>query len=243
MQLLTSAVLPSNITLALGLLGLILFFRPRWRRAASLLLGLAPVVLLIFSSGKTATALSSPLEYAYVKATPPQPGSVSRDIVVLAAYAADDPNMPLSSRPNSSAMFRIVEAVHLWRACQQCTVIVTGMDPTTKVMAESIAALGVPADRIRIDNGAANTAESAVNVASMLSAPSFYLVTSAGHMPRSMGVFLKQGLQPIPAPTDYLLPKYVSQAEWSPSSLNLYFSDAAMHEHIGLLWYRIRGRI
>jgi uncharacterized SAM-binding protein YcdF (DUF218 family) len=122
-------------------------------------------------------------------------------------------------------------------------VIVTGKNPTTKVMAESIAALGVPADRIRIDSNAANTADSAVTVKNMLSAPSFYLVTSAGHMPRSMAVFLKQGLQPIPAPTDYQLPKFISQAEWSPSSLSLYFSDVAVHEHIGILWYRLRGRI
>ena len=32
----------------------------------------------------------------------------------------------------------------------------------------------------------------------------FILVTSAGHMPRSMAVFEAQGMQPIPAPTEFI---------------------------------------
>lgn len=75
--------------------------------------------------------MSSPLEYAYSKAPAPGANSPARAIVVLAAYATDDPNMPLSTRPNNSAIYRIVEAVHLWHACPQCTVFVTGMNPTT----------------------------------------------------------------------------------------------------------------
>lgn len=242
MELLTNIV-PSNFGLLLGFIGIVLYAMPRSRRRAPLFLVAAPLWLLIFSSGKTATALLSPLEYAYAKAPTVQADSPAKAIVVLSAYAADDPNMPLSARPNSSAMFRIVEAVHLWRACQQCTVIVTGVNPTIKVMVESLVALGVPNQHIRIDSNAADTAASAVNLRAMVGAEAFYLVTSAGHMPRSMGVFLKQGMRPIPAPTEYSVPKDIAQANWSPSSLNLYFSDLAMHEHIGLWWYRLTGRI
>lgn len=243
MELLTNIVVPSNIVLLLGFTGVVLLALPRWRRFAPLFLSAAPLLLLILSSGKTATALTSPLEYAYPKAPTHRADSPATAIVVLAAYAADDPNMPLSARPNSSAMFRLVEAVHLWRACQQCTVIVTGVNPTTKVMAESLVALGVPSSAIRIDSDAANTAASAGNVRDMIGADAFYLVTSAGHMPRAMGVFHKQGLQPIPAPTEYSLPRNIAQASWSPSSLHLYFSDLAMHEHVGMWWYRWTGRM
>src|SRR5262245_46300559 len=130
MEALSNFVVPSNVVILLGFIGILLSLRPQWRRLATLFLWSAPVLLLILSSGKTATALSSPLEYAYAKAPPPQEHPDAKDIVVLAAYAADDPNMPLSAKPNSSAMFRIVEAVHLWRACGHCNVIVTGVDPT-----------------------------------------------------------------------------------------------------------------
>ena len=243
MEALAAVVLPSNLVLVMGFLGTVQLLLPRWRRFAPYMLTGALLLLLIVSSGKTATALSAPLEYAYTKASAPVADAPPTAIVVLAAYAADDPNMPLSTRPNSSAMFRIVEAVHLWRTCQQCTVIVTGLHPTTKVMSESLAALGVPNAQIRIDSGAINTAGSAANVRGSLGDQPFYLVTSAGHMPRSMGVFLKHGLHPIPAPTDYHVPKNISQANWSPSSLALHFSDLAMHEHLGLLWYKVTGRI
>jgi uncharacterized SAM-binding protein YcdF (DUF218 family) len=242
MEALTNFVVPSNFVLLIGFAGIVLSLA-RWRRIGLYFLSSALVLLLVLSSGKTATALSSPLEYAYPKAPAPQSNSPARAIVVLAAYATDDASMPLSTRPNSSAMFRIVEAVHLWRACQQCTVIVTGVNPTTRVMAESLAALGIPSTQIQVDSGARNTAGSAVNLRASLGVDAFYLVTSAGHMPRSMGVFLKQGLRPIPAPTEYHVPKSIAQAEWSPSSLNLYFSDVAMHEHIGTWWYRLTDRI
>ena len=237
MEALAAVVLPSNLVLVIGFLGTGLWLLPRGRRVAPYVLSGALLLLLIVSSGKTAAALFAPLEYAYSKASAPAADSPTA-IVVLAAYAADDPNMPLSTRPNSSAMFRIVEAVHLWRACQRCTVIVTGLHPTTKVMAESLASLGVPNAQIRIDSGAINTAGSAANLRNSLGDQPFYLVTSAGHMPRSMGVFLKHGLHPTPAPTDYHVPKNLSQANWSPSSLALQLSDLAMHEHLGLLWYK-----
>lgn len=243
MEALANLVLPSNLILLIGFIGIVLSLLPRWRRGGPYFLTGAVILLLILSSGKAATALSSPLEYAYPKAPAPDVQSPAKAIVILAAYAADDPNMPLSSRPNSSAMFRIVEAVHLWRACQQCTVIVTGIASTTKVMAESLEALGIPRAQIRVDSEAANTSGSAVNLRASLADQPFYLVTSAGHMPRSMGVFLKQGLRPIPAPTEYHVPKSLAQANWSPSSLSLSFSDIAVHEHIGILWYRLTGRI
>jgi uncharacterized SAM-binding protein YcdF (DUF218 family) len=243
MQALTNLTVPSNVVLLLGVAGIILQARARWRRLAPFLLCAVPVLLLILSSEKVATLLLSPLEYAYPKAPAFDPAAQPAVIVVLAAYAADDANMPLSARPNPPALFRIVEAVHLWRACQRCTVIVSGTNPTAKVMAESLAALAVPDAQIRIDSNAANTAASAVNVRQMIGADAFYLVTSAGHMPRSMGVFLKQGLRPIPAPTEYSVPKSVVNASWSPSSQSLFFSDLAVHEHIGILWYRLTGRI
>src|SRR5262245_17100640 len=129
MESLTNLVVPSNAVILLGLIGIVLSLRPQWRRVATLLLWSAAVLLVILASGKTATALSSPLEYAFAKAPAPQDHPDAKEIVMLGAYGADDPNMPLSSKLNPSAMFRVVETVHLWRACLDCTVIVTGLDP------------------------------------------------------------------------------------------------------------------
>jgi uncharacterized SAM-binding protein YcdF (DUF218 family) len=234
-------VVPSNFCLAIAILGCLLWLIPRTRRIGTFAVATSAAMLLIFSSGKTAAWLLSPLEYAYPRIPdgPLQPGA----IVVLAGYAADDRDMPLSSRPNGSTLFRVAEAVDLWRRCQDCTVAVTGFDPTVKVMGELLVALGIPASQLHLDNQANTTADSAVNMRALLNDKRIYLVTSAGHMTRSLGVFVKQGLNPIPAPTDFQLPKRVAQADWRPTPFHLNCSDTAVHEYVGIWWYRLRGRI
>jgi uncharacterized SAM-binding protein YcdF (DUF218 family) len=133
--------------------------------------------------------------------------------------------------------------VHLSQRCPNCDVIVSGKAETTTVMIELLQSLGVPETRIRGDHEAANTAASAANVKQLLGEGRFFLVTSAGHMRRAMGVFQKLGLAPIAAPTDYQLPKEVRQAEWRISPFHLWCSDLAVHEYLGIWWYRLRGRI
>lgn len=241
-DLLKALVIPSNFCLALAALGVLLGLIPRTRKYGLPIVATSAAILLVFSCGKTATLLLSPLEYAYPR-VPDQPEVQAEAIVILAGYAADDVAMPLSSRANSSSLYRIVEAMHLRQKCQQCTIVVTGFDPTVKVMTDVLLSLGIPKSQLHIDNQAATTAVSAVNVQALLGSKPFYLVTSAGHMTRSLGVFAKQGMQPFPAPTDYQLPKRVAQAEWRPSSFHLTCSDIAIHEYVGIAWYRLRGWI
>jgi uncharacterized SAM-binding protein YcdF (DUF218 family) len=101
----------------------------------------------------------------------------------------------------------------------------------------------LPKEQLVLDNQAANTAASAANLKTPLQGQSFYLVTSAGHMRRSIGVFAKQGLQPVPAPTDHLLPKSIARAKWRPSPYHLMCSDLAIREYVGMAWYWMGGKI
>ena len=71
----------------------------------------------------------------------------------------------------------------------------------------------------------------------------FILVTSAGHMPRSMHVFKKAGLNPIPAPTHYLTRKNNLAISYLPSPLHLRYSDLAIHEYAAILWYHVKNRL
>ena len=69
------------------------------------------------------------------------------------------------------------------------------------------------------------------------------LVTSAWHMPRSVGVFRKAGFEVVPFPVDYL-----SDNEWedyvrpylrAPRGLGI--ADNAFKEWVGLVAYRLAG--
>ena len=239
-DVLGALILPSNVCFALVILGLALSIPARTRRAALVTLVAAGALLVIFSSGKTATALLGPLEYAYPR-VPDQPAPVQA-IVVLTAYVANDPDMSLSDRPSQSSLYRVTEAALLWRHCGDCAVIVSGRSPATDVMGELLVALGVPRSRLQMEGESANTTASAANVARLVGDSPFYLVTSAGHMPRSMASFARAGLHPLPAPTDHRLPRSVAQAAWHLSPFHLQCSDLAVHERVGLWWYRLRGR-
>lgn len=241
MDMLKLLAQPSNVIFLLTVIGLVLGLAPRMRRFAGFSLAAAALLLVVFSCGKTATWLLSPLEYEYPR-VPDQPAPV-RAIVVLAAYAANDPNMALSDRPNSATLYRVVEGVHLWRRCQDCAVIVTGSAPTTEVMRDLMVSLGVPVERVQLDSDSADTATSAIHVARMLGRDSFYLVTSAGHMPRSIAVFEAAGMRPLAAPTDHRLPMSVANADWNLSTFHLECSDLAVHERLGMWWYRLRGQV
>ena len=62
-------------------------------------------------------------------------------------------------------------------------------------------------------------------------------------MARAVGVFRKHGMEPIPAPTDYQLPQDPRHARWTTSAVHLQASDLAIHEYLGLVWYRVTGKI
>ena len=71
----------------------------------------------------------------------------------------------------------------------------------------------------------------------------FVLVTSAAHMPRSMALFAKRGMRPVPAPTEYLAAESRGPARFFPSADGLERAERAFHEYLGLAWAKLRGQI
>ena len=69
------------------------------------------------------------------------------------------------------------------------------------------------------------------------------LATSAIQMPRAMAVARRLGWPMIPWPTDYLTRPAAGRplADWLDVVGNLQRADAALHEDIGLIAYRMRG--
>jgi uncharacterized SAM-binding protein YcdF (DUF218 family) len=161
---------------------------------------------------------------------------------VLTGYAADDPDMPLTGRLHYASAFRVMMALELHRQCSACDIIVSGEPTTATIMGEALVSLGLPRERLVLETASKNTAASAANLRPMLLEP-FFLITSAGHLRRSIAVLEAQGLEPIAVPTDYQGPKDWRNAELRPSPQSLFASDLAMHEYIGWVWYRLKGAI
>ena len=98
--------------------------------------------------------------------------------------------------------------------------------------------LGVPRERVVLESASWDTADQAELLKARLGRDPFYLVTSAGHMPRAMRLFIRAGTRPLAAPTDF-------QAVWTrpleirdfvPSAEALAMTENAFYEYLGLGW-------
>jgi len=69
------------------------------------------------------------------------------------------------------------------------------------------------------------------------------LVTDAAHMARALYAFERNGIEPLPAATNYqsIASQEVSRIErYLPSGLAVRDCSYAIHEYLGLLWYRMK---
>ncbi len=74
----------------------------------------------------------------------------------------------------------------------------------------------------------------------------FILVTSASHMPRAIGLFRKYGMDPIPAPTDYMVKEReggLTPRVFFPSAGSLEKAGRAIHEYLGMMWGKVRSQM
>ncbi len=103
------------------------------------------------------------------------------------------------------------------------------------------AGAGIAAERLRLVSGSRNTCEDARQARQQLpgvTEQTWLLVTSAFHMPRAIACFRATGWSPLAYPTDYQSGYFL--ADYSPSR-NLANFSLAVHEWLGLAWYRLRG--
>lgn len=201
---------------------------------------LALSIFLVFGSGPVSFLLLGSLEFQI-----PPVGQVERrqavTIVVLAGYAEFDPDHPVSSQVNSNSAFRLLESLMLFQSRPDSTVIISGKGEVAGVMRDVVILSGVPAEQVIVDSVSSSTYESAKNLSPRLGQTPFLLVTSAGHMPRSMGAFKKAGSRPLPVPTDYMTKRNPLATQYLPSPVHLHYSDLAISEYVALIWYRFNG--
>jgi uncharacterized SAM-binding protein YcdF (DUF218 family) len=129
--------------------------------------------------------------------------------------------------------------------------------PESAQMAELLQLMGVPNSAILQESLSHNTRENAAYVKQVLLAHkirSVLLVTSANVMPRALALFRHEGIDTIPAPTDFMtaepmgLRDPISQLEVTalrllPDAHSLDDSSWALRQYAGLIVYRLVGWI
>ncbi len=244
-NLLAAFLLPPLSLVLLGCLGW--WLARRFRFAGNTIIITSIALLLALSTGAGSRLLVAPLENRSLPV--PNPKMVdAKAIVILGggrSFAApEDDNR---DQPSAQTLARLRHGARLYRMTG-LPILVSGGAPDRG--GESEAAVMARAWRedfhipVRwIEGTSENTAQNATHAATMLREAGIdrvLLVTDALHMSRAMQIFSKTSLMVVPAPTDFRSRKPLSVADFIPSAGGLQTSHYALHEWIGLVWYRLR---
>ncbi len=235
---------PLPLTLELLIIGQLLLWLTRRQKTGKLLVGAATALLLVLSNNHASGDLLRTLERRYPPIQISAAASGVKFITVLGGNGNADPNLPITGHISPDLMVRLIEGVRLHREISGSKLILSGGKDSANGMAAVAEALGVqPDDILQLSNPLDTEVESR-QTAALVGSQEFILVTSASHMPRALGLFRKRGLRPIAAPTDYLAPRdHWASDDFFPDAYNLFKSQVAFYEYLGLAWEKLRGGI
>lgn len=243
---------PAGLFLAIAL-GLAL--RLRWPRFGSSVAGTALAALALLSTTGGARLLVAPLERLSTPLRAPERAAAQAIVVLTSGRLQNAPEYGDRDIPDYVALARVRYAAHLQRRTGLPLLVTGGNgasgDPLPGrrgyVKADAVATalredFGVPVKWI--EPRARDTADNAAYSAALLRADGIgriLLVTDAMHMPRACAAFVRAGLDVVGAPTMFFSTQAQGPGAWVPSAEGLRRSRYAMHELIGLLWYRLRA--
>ncbi len=251
-------IYPLGLVCLLLIVALMLRRRVRWQTS---LVVISLLVLWLGGNRIVAMSAARSLEWQY---TPPASFANAQAIVVLGGGTRTQ-SFPRPMHEMNEAGDRLLYALRLYQAGVAPTILLSGGraaydspnagPPEAESMADILTTMGVPSQALLMESRSRNTYENAVESKKLMDAAGverIILVTSALHMPRAAAIFRKQGIEIIPAPTDYL----VTEADWEyylrpdlsvqvfnliPSADDLQLTSQAVKEMIGIGVYWLRG--
>jgi len=238
-------LLPPGILLLLIIFGL-LGWRRRWGRGV---VAVALLSLLLLSLGPVKDRLIRPLEYQYSTLDAAQVHA--SDTIVVLGGGVNGRSLEYGGEDflSESALMRVVFALHLAKM-SGADVWVSGGSPLHKeqqpegeIMRRWLINQGIPSTRVHAENRANNTWQNAQFLQPLLTAAGVQrviLVTTAWHIPRAVWSFEQAGIVVVPAPCDYSSSQRpYTVLDWLPDANVLARSTMALHEYLGLLYYRL----
>jgi uncharacterized SAM-binding protein YcdF (DUF218 family) len=246
-------VLPTNFIAILAILGVVLC-ATRWVRLGRKLLIAAFVLLAVCGFSPLGNLLLYPLESRF----PPwnAASGTPAGIIVLGGPIDADLSVAHGTPVVRSAPDRIFAAAALAHQYPNARIVFTGgsanlisNDAREADFAGAIfESLGIDKSRLITERRSRNTYENAVFTRDMVQprpGERWLLVTSAFHMPRSIGLFRKAGFPVEAYPVDWRVGRSMADILSFTAFANegLSRTDIGMREWMGLIAYRLRGRI
>lgn len=243
-KLLWLLVNPVNVAVAALLAGAVGLWTP-WRRGARRLV-LAAAGLLGAAVVSSAW-IALPLEMRF-PANPPLPAQVD-GIIVLGGMVEPYASLRHGQPALNHAAERLLAFADLSRRYPTARLVFTGgsgslthRDLTEAAVARSaLEQMAVETGRVIFEDRSSNTYENALlskRLVDPQAGETWVLITSAMHMPRSVGIFRQVGWPVLPYPVDFR----ASGGEDLDAGRRLERFAAAVREWVGLVAYRMMGR-
>jgi uncharacterized SAM-binding protein YcdF (DUF218 family) len=256
-KLLPQFIYPLGLVVGLLVLAIIFHRRRNWQVAV---LVLALAILWLGGNRWVSNSLTRSLEWQHL----PAGDLPSADVIVILGGGTDPQEYPRQTPELNGAGDRVLYGAYLYQQGKSTRLLLSGgridwMDASSSApadeMAEILHIMGVPDDALIREDRSLNTYENAsfsAGILEELGVSKVLLVTSAMHMPRSVALFEHQGIEVIPAPTDFKVTQQgwdsLFNAGWQaflihffPDVNNLNQTTAVLKEYIGMLVYRWRG--
>ena len=223
----------------------------KWRGTFRLLTAAAVLFLAICAFSPLASLVLRPLEDRFPR---PALTGTPTGVIVLGGTIDEVITFARGSVALTDGAERLTEAVVLLRRFPDLRLVFTGGSGRLKPgpVTESDAArrfwteLGIPVERMSFEDRSRDTWENAVFTKEMLQpnpGETWLLVTSAAHMPRSVGIFRKLGFQVVPWPVDYhTTGTNADFSGWRNASDSFQSLAIASHEWIGLIAYYLADK-
>jgi uncharacterized SAM-binding protein YcdF (DUF218 family) len=242
---------PTSLSVGLITVGVLLLWT-RWRKAGRGIATAGAVLLFALAFLPLPAILVAPLEDRFP--LPPRDMTPPAGIIVLGGGTDEHIGEARGQVTLTDAGERLTAGVGLARRFPQARLIFTGgsasfvgnnlteANSARRLWAE----LGVAPERAAYEDRSRNTYENAIFTRDLVQPrpkETWLLVTSAMHMPRSMGIFRKAGFTVIAYPTDYRTlgnaRDFMPSLDASRAMRNL---DTAAHEWTGLVGYWLTGK-
>lgn len=244
---------PLSLTLELLVIGLLLVLFTSRQKTGKAMIVSGAAILAFCSYTPTSDILIDSLrnQYpAYRLDNELTPDQMPKMVVVLSGGHVTKPSLPVLSRLGYETLSRLIEGIRIYRLIPEGKLLLSGGTTAGSIssaeeMAQLAYELGVNKQDIIIDTKSVDTKDQAQIIKSMIGDEQFILVTSSSHMPRSMALFTKLGMTPIPAPTQSTEERILISGPnpYFPYSINLEKSEMAIHEYLGILWAKLRNQI
>jgi uncharacterized SAM-binding protein YcdF (DUF218 family) len=242
---------PGNLLTLVALAGVALLFM-RFVRLGRALLAVSVPLLLILGLSPAANWIILPLEMRFP--VPDLAGRKVDGVIVLGGSLQERQTLAHGPMALNDAGERIVAMADLARRFPEARVLFTGGAgvysgadlPEGEVLRRKLGELGLPANRVVIESQSVDTLENA-RLSKPLMNPrpgeTWLLVTSAWHMPRSVGVFRAAGWDVLAYPVDFRTAGWRDATRgFSSVSDGLRRLETAVREYVGLMVYRATGR-